>query len=495
MRHDAPPRGPHWPDDRFPAAYPQEAPYGAEPPPAEAAPYGRASGAWEYAGEGVDLQDEPWPAAPAGDTAYGPEPHQGGTSDEDGYPWQEKKPKRKKRRRVLLAVFFVLILLVSGATFQIVRPLPDPALRLTTASAHTFPGAPPRLPWPAQGQAAVDVEGLGTMGAFGPTTPTPTASVAKVMTAYVFLSDHPLRSGEEGPTFTISPQEAARLPMRISRGESLVEVTAGQKFSQREALEALMIVSANNIAHELARWDSGNLTAFVAKMNATARELGMDSTTYTDPSGYDSRTVSTAADQVKLLRAAMRVPAFAEIVAKQTYVPRNGDTARPGGNILLGRNGFVGGKTGYTDLAGGNYVFAARRRVGGVDALIVGAVLDQPTGNGAMPAMTAAHQLVLAAGGAMTSASLAASGARVGMVDDGLGGGSPLVAATPVTVVGWPGLTVRISAEGIPPRSAAAGHKVGTLIVGATRTDLRLQHRFQPPDVLHRIIRRDPPTR
>ena len=75
-----------------------------------------------------------------------------------------------------------------------------------------------------------------------------------------------------------------------------------------------MVVSANNIAHELARWDTGSTQAFVAKMNATAKELGMHEHHYTDPSGYDLRTVSTAADQVSCCAAAMRIPAFAEIV-------------------------------------------------------------------------------------------------------------------------------------------------------------------------------------
>src|SRR5581483_7714068 len=99
-------------------------------------------------------------------------------------------------------------------------------------------------------------------------------------------------------------------------------------------------------------WDAGSEDRFVARMNAVARALGMTHTRYTDPSGYDDATVSTAADQVRIVVSAMRVPAFAEIVAMPaTTLPcagtvRNTDT-------LLGRDGFVGVKTGSDDAAGG----------------------------------------------------------------------------------------------------------------------------------------------
>ncbi|CAM5375046.1 hypothetical protein SHIRM173S_06071 [Streptomyces hirsutus] len=101
--------------------------------------------------------------------------------------------------------------------------------------------------------------------------------------------------------------------------ESIVDVTAGDKISQREALEAVLIASANNVARLVARWDAGSEEAFVEKMNKAAKDLGMTNTTYTDPSGLNNTTVSTAVDQVKLARAAMEQPAFREIAAMMSY--------------------------------------------------------------------------------------------------------------------------------------------------------------------------------
>ncbi|MEV0406887.1 hypothetical protein [Actinoallomurus sp. NPDC050550] len=399
-----------------------------------------------------------------------------------------EKPRRKRRRTGWI-VAVVLVLLAGVVTGQFVRPMPAPTMRLTlTATRHTFGGAAPVLPWPAQGQATLYVDGLGSMGSSGGETPTPTASVAKVMTAYVFLHDHPLQQGTDGPTYRISRQEAARLPMRKERGESLVEVVAGQAFTEHKALEALLLVSANNLAHELARWDLGEEQTFVEKMNATARSLGMTNTTYTDPSGYDSHTVSTAADQVKLLTAAMKIPAFAEIVNLRTYVPNDGRPPRAAGNVLVGRHGVVGGKTGYTDAAGGNFVFAARKRTGHVTTMIVGAVMGQQSSS-AMGAIEAAQPLIVAAEKALTSVTLAPAGAQVALVDDGLGGRTPLRATAPVTVVGWGGLTVPVRVTGDPPRHAADGTRLGAVTAGSAVIPLALDRTLQPPSILKRLLR------
>ncbi len=103
-------------------------------------------------------------------------------------------------------------------------------------------------------------------------------------------------------------------------------------------------------------------------MNATARSLGMGSTTYTDPSGFNDETVSTAADQLKLARVAMRIPAFAEIVGESWLVlPLVGRVANFNG--LVGEDGYVGVKTGSDRAAGGCLVFAKKVRIMGVPLL------------------------------------------------------------------------------------------------------------------------------
>ncbi|GAA4976005.1 hypothetical protein GCM10023205_48800 [Yinghuangia aomiensis] len=315
---------------------------------------------------------------------------------------------RTRPRRNRLAAFGAAALLTAVAacssspsqTAPPSSPFPASVAGAPTAGAATTAprGAPPAAyDWPDGGQAALLVDGQAVPVSSGETKPTPTASVAKVMTAYVFLKTKPLAPGASGPTFTISAEEANRYGERARRFESLTPVTAGERFTQRRALEALMVVSANNIAHEIARWVAGGDAAFVARMNSTARELGMTATTYTDPSGFDRTTVSTAVDQVKLFTAAMRDPAFAEIAGVRTYTAP-GNRTQPNGNTLLGKDGVIAGKTGFTTPAGANLVFAAEREIDGVQRRVVGAVMAQHTGNTAAAAIEASDELIRSVG-------------------------------------------------------------------------------------------------
>jgi D-alanyl-D-alanine carboxypeptidase (penicillin-binding protein 5/6) len=229
--------------------------------------------------------------------------------------------------------------------------------------------------WPADGQAAVQI-GRSQVHAGPNQHAAAIASVAKVMTAYLVLRDRPLRPDEDGPTITLTDADVADTDRRRRQQESVVSIAAGEQLTERQALQALLLPSANNIAAVLARWDAGSEDRFVAGMNATARSLGMTHTHYTDPSGYDDATVSTAADQVRVVDRAMGLPVFASIVATPSAtLPVAGTVHNT--NTLLGHNGFVGVKTGSDDAAGGCFAFQAIRWIDGKRTTITGVVLGQ----------------------------------------------------------------------------------------------------------------------
>jgi serine-type D-Ala-D-Ala carboxypeptidase (penicillin-binding protein 5/6) len=219
------------------------------------------------------------------------------------------------------------------------------------------------------------------------------ASVAKVMTAYLVLRDHPLAAGEGGPTITLTYADVADTERRRDRHESIVPVVAGERLTELQALQALLLPSANNIAAVLARWDAGSAGRFVARMNATARSMGLSHTRYTDPSGYDDATVSTAADQVRIVLRAMRLSVFASIVATSSATLPVAGTVR-NTNTLLGRSGFVGVKTGSDNAAGGCFAFRAIRRIDGKRTTITGVVLGQPGQDQIVAGLTAAAAMV-----------------------------------------------------------------------------------------------------
>jgi len=253
--------------------------------------------------------------------------------------------------------------------------------------------APPSTVWPAFGQAAFVQTGQSQVQAGPNQHAAAIASVAKVMTAYLVLRDHPLGPGQDGPTIALTDADVADTDRRRRQQESVVSIATGEQLTERQALQALLLPSANNIAAVLARWDAGSIDRFVARMNGTARSLGMTRTRYTDPSGYDDATVSTAADQVRIVDRAMRLPVFASIVATPSAtLPVAGTVHNT--NTLLGHNGFVGVKTGSTAAAGGCFAFRAIRWIDDKRTTITGVVLGQPGHDQIAAGLAAADAMV-----------------------------------------------------------------------------------------------------
>ncbi|MFD8772980.1 D-alanyl-D-alanine carboxypeptidase [Streptomyces sp. NPDC059916] len=385
-------------------------------------------------------------------------------------PPPAETPVRTAVRRVKIWTPIVLLLAVVFAVVQAVRPLPAPTLALTAKSTFAFDGDKVSLPWPAEGQGSMDVSGIGSMDRFGEQKPVPIGSVAKAMTAYVVLKDHPLQPGKDGPSIDVDAK-AEKEGGYDSEGESTLNtVKEGDKLSQKDALSAIMIPSANNVARLLARWDAGSEEAFVKKMNATAKDLGMTGTTYTDPSGLKETTVSTAQDQVKLGNELVKIQALMDITKLPTWKDPSGKTWQ-NYNRLVPYNNAVGVKTGSTTKAGGNLLFAATKDAGGETVTVVGAILGQHRAPIIDTVNAVSKTAMLAAQDAVKASTILKKGDVVGYVDDGLGGQTPVVVTKNVSAVGWAGLTVKLElADGAKgaaiPHSAKAGTQVGELKVG-----------------------------
>ncbi|MFD8465303.1 serine hydrolase [Streptomyces cyaneofuscatus] len=385
-------------------------------------------------------------------------------------PPPAETPVRTAVRRVKIWTPLVLLLLIVFAIVQVMRPLPEPALELTAKPTYTFEGGETKLSWPGQGQSAVMVDGVGSLGSEGAQKPAPIASVAKAMTAYVILQEHPLKGDEVGETITVDQQAEDESK---NEDESVAQLTNGQKLSQLQLLQLLMIPSGNNAARLLARWDSGSEDKFVEKMNEAAKDLGMADSTYTDPSGLKKTTVSTATDQLKLAQAVMRSEVFRKIVD----MPDIEIEGMPGkiynNNTLLLQPGVSGIKTGSSTPAGGNLLWSANTVVDGKTLWIYGAVMGQQSGTGVHHSLELSLanslKLIKDAQKAPTSATVVKKGDVVGYVDNGFGAQTPVIATKNLKAVGWPGLKVELkvtdNGKGIA-HAAKAGSEVGMVTVG-----------------------------
>jgi D-alanyl-D-alanine carboxypeptidase (penicillin-binding protein 5/6) len=277
--------------------------------------------------------------------------------------------------------------------------------------------------------------------------------------------------------------------------ESEVPIAAGESLTELEALEGLLVDSGADMATVLADWDAGSVSAFVAKMNATAGALGLTSTHVTDPTGVDPATTSTAEDLVRLGEASLSIPVLRQIVSLgQASVPMTAVVFNP--NFDLGQDGIIGIKTGSDSNAAGCFLFAAEQDIGGKNVTVVGAVLGQP--GGALGPNTAAvdagDALVKSIFGALHNFTLFTPGQQVGQITAAWGSTAPVTVAQPVNLVGWPGLTVTLATRHDRlDGPLATGATVGTLHagVGSSSADVavRTASALSGPGVWWRLTR------
>jgi D-alanyl-D-alanine carboxypeptidase (penicillin-binding protein 5/6) len=193
----------------------------------------------------------------------------------------------------------------------------------------------------------------------------PIASITKLMTVLVALR----RVGLDDAV-TVAPAAAAV-------GESTIDLRAGERLSVRDLVEGALVQSANDAAYALAvDAGRGDVRAFVAEMNRTARRLRLRDTSYARPDGLDAAGgYSSAADVTRLARIVMRLPVVRKTVRLRTDTIAGGRVLHTWNDLLGTFRGVFGVKTGHTGAAGWCEVAAARR--GGVT--IYATILGSPS--------------------------------------------------------------------------------------------------------------------
>lgn len=315
------------------------------------------------------------------------------TKRKQRFQQQYRKPKKRRQGRV---VAWMLLLITIGGMYNYFRPLEPLEFRETTTKTQALPAA--NLPWPSDAVAAIGASGYGVLASSKESEATiPTASIAKMITALAVLKKKPLKPGEQGPTLTLTAEDVKSYNEYYAVGGSIALVAEGEKITEYQALQAMLLPSANNIADTLAKWAFGSLEAYSQYANQYLDQLNLEHTTVgTDASGLSPTTTSTASDLVKLGIISMENPVIAQIVGlKSADIPVAGTI--PNVNRMLGFDGVNGIKTGNSDEARGCILFSADYRVAsGKHVTIIGVVMGAPTVNraiaSAVPLLQAAKQ-------------------------------------------------------------------------------------------------------
>ncbi|HWA61066.1 MAG TPA: D-alanyl-D-alanine carboxypeptidase [Caulobacteraceae bacterium] len=192
------------------------------------------------------------------------------------------------------------------------------------------------------------------------------ASISKVMTMY--LAFEQLASGKLKPTdmITVSAHAASMSPTKLG-------LRPGDTISVDDALHAMAVKSANDMAVAVAEKIGGSEERFAAMMTLRAHELGMTNSRFVNASGLpDSRQISSARDLATLSRAVLRdYPQYYRYFSQESFVFRGREMSNH--NHLLGNMPGVDGlKTGFTSAAGYNLAASGVRNNHRLIAVVMG---------------------------------------------------------------------------------------------------------------------------
>jgi D-alanyl-D-alanine carboxypeptidase (penicillin-binding protein 5/6) len=191
------------------------------------------------------------------------------------------------------------------------------------------------------------------------------ASLTKVMTLYLAFDALDAGKLHLSDRIVMSPHAAAQAPTRLG-------LAAGRSLTVKEALDVIVVKSANDVAVALAERLAGSEGAFVKRMNRKARQLGMTHTHFANASGLPNpHNVSTARDLARLGQALIRRhPERYDLFDKEQATFRG--RVIPGHNHLLSHRGIDGIKTGYTRASGYNLLSSGERHGRRVVAVVLG---------------------------------------------------------------------------------------------------------------------------
>lgn len=270
-------------------------------------------------------------------------------------------------------------------TIAVLSYIPLTMLAPSTPTAPTLaavttqqPAAAAQLNWPSYGEGAIGMVGRSSLLAqHGDTGQHPIASITKLVTAMVVLSAKPLKSGEEGPTLTMTSRDASYYGRYLALNGDVLPVSVGQKLTEHQVLQLMLIRSANNYATTLAVWAFGSESGYLDAANAWLGTQGLGEVTITDPTGIQPSNTAATADLVHLGELAMANPVVAEVVGSSSATVAGVGTISST-NELLGTNGIDGIKTGTLDQAGACLLFTLNWNLDGQQVRLVGVMLGGP---------------------------------------------------------------------------------------------------------------------
>lgn len=376
--------------------------------------------------------------------------------------------KRRSRLWGIVAIVCAVILGLVMVFLAIVmtRELPEVEGEITYQNEEK----PLVLTGLTQGQAAIgSVDEVKAI--YGGNNVAPIASMAKLITSSVALE----KNSNLDQVIIFDDNDVAFYQKAISVNGSRLKVVAGEQMTLRQMHEALLMVSANNIADSFVYHLFGTQENYKIAAEAWLKENGLEDTKIgLDASGLDPGTVSTPADMIKIGQIVLRNPVISQIVSmeKATF-PLEGEVENT--NELL-KEGYFGIKTGNTNEAGSCLLFATKYE----NETIIGVLMGQQL----KKVFDTAREIVVQTQNNFALTTIPA-GTVVGKYDFPWGGEGVITTTEEISAVTWGDAEVEIKVN--PYRQQSFVTNVGTLSLSDKTTNLEVKTTTSNADIFWRL--------
>lgn len=390
----------------------------------------------------------------------------------------ERGKKKSKKRRIWYVLIIAVVLAYSSLAF-LVTPTFKP-ISQEIGIEHR----PADITWPTVGSASIgELHSKRVFSSLGGDVSVPSASTIKLLTALVVLEQKPLGPTEQGEAIYFGSEDTQRYNQIVANGGAALLIPENTTISYREALDALLVDSANNIADKLAIWAFGSVDNYIGAAKVLIAKESLTGTTLADASGLMAGTKSTPNDMFRIAQLAMSSPVIASIVRQEEATLRDGRVLH-NTNTLLEVDGIVGLKTGNTVEAGFCLVAAKQVTIKGQDKLLLSVIFGQESRRAAEAATTS---LFMQTESGYEESNLATRNVPVAYLEAPWGERVSVLPRRDITILRWKGesLSGRISL--LDRTHGKTGEVVGSVDIGGQSFDLILGADLPGPSIWWRI--------
>jgi len=397
------------------------------------------------------------------------------------YLKQQERKKRRKPRRYAAAFLVIFMMGVYGYLAAVVKP----EYTVSKVFPQRVAAQELKFNWPAEGSAAIGYIGASekVLASNKGRTVLPSASTIKLLSAVVVLNQKPLGPGEDGERIYFTNTDVDRMNQISAEGGVYFPITNGMSMTYRQALEASLISSSNNITEKLAIWAFGSIVDYQKAAQTYLASNGILNTSLSDTSGLSPNTVSTAEDLLKISLLALDISVIREVVSL-TKTQINGiDLTNT--NTLLKTDGVSGIKTGYTLEAKDCLLLSKVKVLGNKEFTFIAVVMAQPDRE---TAFSEANRLLGVLSDNTRITTVVAKKDKAGEVSSPWGSVTQFESNGEVTIYKWIGESVQASVATTPVIEGIKGQKIGEAKLRNAEAELVLSDDLPAPSLQWRLM-------